>query len=328
MRVIFIIILPLLISAAVFLATQKFFPVKDRTIKHEDFTKRIKSFWSILIFLLSFIMTISISLIYETSQKFGILAKNIEDKYEQINKNIDNVSKKSEFQELFNLYVAISNPKIKEYAMKEIESMKNDFRQEKVDISTYSSPNHVANLYDIAERYLIATNVGDITFFLHHDKYKKKNQLMYEKGIPIIRFLIYTGNDENFEDFKEEALKVHNELNTVCSIVVSPNDVKNSEKMRDILIIDGEILSETKMLHSGKHTDEASLTCNDYEIREAYKYFGILYNSVNKVEKNNTIYFMDDQKVKNKYGEYLKTNDIKTNKDLAKAILEKAIYEK
>jgi len=326
MNFIFIIVLPLIISLAVLWATQKFFPIKDKLVKQEDFTKRVKSFWSILIFLLSIIMTTSISLIYETYHTFGILAENVEDKYQQICDNVDNVSKKSEFQELFNLYVAISNPKVKEYAMKEIKNMQENFRQKKVGMSTYSSPNYVANLYDIAEKHMIATNVGDVSFFLHHDKYRKKNQLMYDKGIPVIRFFIYIGNDENFEDFKEQVERVHRELNTICSIIVSPNDVKNSEKMRDFIIIDGEILSETKMLHSGVHTDEASITCNDYEIREAYKYCGILYNSVNKVEYN-TIYFMDDKEVRKQYSKYLK-NNITAEKNLAKAILEKAIYEK
>src|SRR5712691_8459777 len=107
---------------------------------------------------------------------------------------------------------------------------------------------HLGKFYDLAQKYVLATNVGDLDFFFGNRYYVERNQNAVKRGVPVIRFFIYSGTKH--PNFRDEAKKKHKNLLTTCSIFLNwdePQVAKELKKARDILFVDNAFVAEADL---------------------------------------------------------------------------------
>jgi hypothetical protein len=266
------------VSLLLFLATEFFFPIQ----KDDPIARRQKHFWSIILTLFSLILGESITSSFELSAKI----ENIGSVFQELAEE----DIRSQFQMLFTEYhrhFEHSRPLLKEWARQSFKKLTLDMKQGYVPLPNELAAEQIGKAYPTAKESIVATNVGSTKFYFNNVGYIENNTAAAKKGIPVIRFYLFSRNRQielrksdkpqivSFEEFCTEIGSLHEQLSTVYSTVVDV-DEQNIREHRDLLLLDNEFVAETELMPTSWVAIRAKATEDQNLVSDVRDYLHIL----------------------------------------------------
>ena len=296
------------ISAVLAIATELWFPINEA----DPLAVRQKHFWAAILFIFSVVLGIPIEGTLEMQAKLAEMNATLTAHEQQM-------QAEAKFQELYSLYNSnFSNgqPVLKGWADELLSYLQDNWKQGLMPLPRELASTQIGKVYPYARHSVIATNVGDTSFYFADETYIKANTAARDRGVPVIRFYIYGKEYKNrivlrdgrhpndINDFYKEVKELHTALGSLYSAVIDVDRVKLvGASYRDLLILDNKFLAETLETPQWEQI-RAQASENDDRLKEARQYL----RSIRAAVQENYTVQMNPEDVKR----YFKTNGDKS----------------
>ena len=296
------IILIFVIPILTFVASEFFLPF---VYSETTLGRRQRHFYSLLLSVFSVAMTVTITINLETRRSIS----RVEEMFTTISESPMN----KHFQHIFSNYhkhfKQQNEPELLEsWAHKAIESLSEDLQQASITLPWTDAKEKIDLLYASASSHIVATHIGSLEV-LQNETYWNADKDARRRGIPIIRFYIFNGvrtkratednkiidvfvNEQGMtlEEYNESVAKLHGNMETLLSIVISSEQLPSGHGALGFLMVDGDFLAETD---TNSRTTRA--TGRDTDLSDARSYFReLLGTTVNRME---FVHHMEDENV-------------------------------
>jgi hypothetical protein len=274
-------IVVLVLSLMLAVATDRWFPSEDR---------KVKRFWSWILFILSVVLGYSINAAVTTGNKVEKLTG-------ELTMHVQESESESTIHKTVHDYEGImmqANGTLRTWGKDSLRGLEDSLGQGYIPITREAAPIEIAQAYTDAGSSIIASNVGSIDFYFDNDAYKRANQGARDRHVPVVRFFLFSDrtdreikltkdcsdrglNSRKIADFSTCVSEVSKALGTLCSIVINYDQTHAIVgDAKDVLIIDGSFVAQTQLDKEDWHLIEAQATEDPDQVRVARNYFSTL----------------------------------------------------
>lgn len=248
-----------IVGALVFAASEFFLPT---IFPGAQLVRSQIHFYSIILTVFSLVMTSTLKTSFEIRHKIAAV--------EKVFTSMADPQLKEHFQNIFSNYhehfqqasrLSLLAPWVNEV----IVSLSKDMDQVAVSLPLSTAKNKLFELHQSANRYIISTHVGPLDRY-DDQRYKEADLYASHRGIPVVRFYIFDGDEITIEDpnkrnelvqayiqdqddmtlndFNTEVSRLHQEMDNILSIVIT-RDKLTARERRNLLMVDGKLFVET-----------------------------------------------------------------------------------
>ena len=222
-------------------------------------SKDQKHFWAFIFLLISIVCGTLINNSYNQSQKLDAVAS--------VFQQLGDRQVEKEFRDIYvnyNIQLRHTSPTEAQWAYHTLDWIDLEFTKGWIPAPREQVAREMTDLYDNARDALVATNVGSTKYYFTDDSYVQANQRATIRGVPIVRFYLFSARKPielrnsaepstvTFIQFAQEVSDLSIKLQTPYSVLINldkiptdqlcPNGVEGA---RDLLIVDDKLLAET-----------------------------------------------------------------------------------
>jgi hypothetical protein len=283
-------------------------------------------FWGLLLFLFSATQAWLIARTLEAPESVIVP---IQSHFDERFKYLAEASKITEYA----LASAHEQPFLEKWTEEAVEHLDDDLSKGLVPIPWNVAPEEIGRLYEMAWQdnsatpSIVATNVGSTDLYFSDHNYESFNKEASQHHVPVVRFFLYRKgwhvklsggqniviDDKNEQSFIKEVNRLNSSFESLCSVWVDLADVRVSQD-RDLLLVNNEILAETKLL-ADLTPIEAVATAKEERLDEARDYFKLL---MGHVTDSNMVCTNDD--VTTRFPLYKKQIGSRSNAEAARVV--------
>lgn len=292
-----------LVAVALFVATTKYYPVKDSG----QAAKKEKFFWAIVFFVLSSVV--------------GILISNTFSLRTSVNTITAALADRADLLEAARGYSALldgdSHEIIEEFATDSLQRVTRTLQDGYLPVHMDIIFPKIGELTSRAKDFVVAVNVGSTEFFFDNANYLQVNHELWQRGVPVIRFFLFSSKQrilgrggktiQNIDDFVEEVREIHANFRALYSVVIDVDKAANLKEVRDILFIDRKfgLMARFSSAQWGPY-DWAQATDNKSNIDELESYIKTLVGYA----RTPYVVAMEDDNVRRQFSRVLRSYSV------------------
>ena len=265
------------------IATELFFPIDG----NNPGAQKQKHFWAMIFLIFSMVLGLPIELSFETQQKVDRLQ-------EKLDKRIAAQASWGKIEQLHMAYdenFGTADPILRGWADRTFEYLMQNMGQGLMPLVKEEAPEEIGKAYEGANVSIIATNVGGTKYYFTNGNYKAYNAGAADRGIPVIRFYLYSRNPnyhlemrsgkraETLGEFFNEVKELHRDLHSFYSAVIDVDEA-HLPKVRDVLIMDNKFAAETVLSDTDWDPIRALATENQDRIMDIRRYLHTLLSAI------------------------------------------------
>jgi hypothetical protein len=327
-------IVVLILSAILALATDRYFPSNDT---------QQKRFWALILFILSFVLGLSVNGTFDTSSKMDQLNQD----YKQLTDFARNLGKTHEVTRAFE--EINENPRtsraIRKWILDAQQALIRDLNSGYIPIPREDAPQTIGTVYDEAKTSIVASNVGGLAYYFDYQLYGQKNRAVRDRHVPVIRFFLYSNlasrgikltktceakklQPTKFVDFKICIEILNTDLGSLCSVVLDfdTDSTAVGDEARDLLLMDNSFVAETELFNetwTPKRAKATESAVKAGEVDKVQNYFRKLWGVHGACTAR-----MNDNDVELNFPQFknLKRTESEKKESLADVIAQRVIY--
>jgi len=235
------------VGIAVWVLTEVFYP---RAFPNT--APSAKRYWGFFFFILSTILTESIQAAYRLEQRVDAISVSF--------RSLTDSEAEAAFKDIYQSYYANfrkPDERIKTWVKKAITDLRDELASGYVSMSPESGRNEMSGMFGKATKWVVATNVGSLEFFLGNTAYQDLNHATFDRGVPVIRFFLYgspprrSGHEDADPRFRSKAIESMKKMYTVCGILIHAETVSSSisdlQGPQDFLLVDNSFVAHAEL---------------------------------------------------------------------------------